>query len=609
LTSICYAIPMQESTVRTAPNKKLQSLDVRGLLEELVLDGYISKSDGKRMLMVSRAKDLSKIHPLIAIADQRPADHRYPGRTIQLENLVEWLAGKAGMTYERIDPLKLDVTALTRVISYAYASARKILPLRATRDTAVIATSDPFSNDWHDELSQMLRKDIVMVLANPRDIVRYTDEFYGLAKSLQKATRRDTPGSTQLIQNLEQLVELGRTGNLDAESHHVVHIVDWLLQFAFEQRASDIHLEPRRDQAFVRFRIDGVLHRVYEVPVNVMNAIVGRIKTLGRMDIAEKRRPLDGRLKTKTPNGQEIELRLSTVPTALGEKMVMRIFDPEVLRRDHEQLGLSEQELAIWQDLVGQPHGIVLVTGPTGSGKTTTLYSTLRQIASPDINVCTVEDPIEMIEPMFNQMQVHASIDLTFAAGIRALLRQDPDVIMVGEIRDLETADMAVQAALTGHLVLSTLHTNDSAAAITRLLEVGIPAYLINATLLGVVAQRLIRTLCPHCKKKQNVDAAAWKNLTRPWKVPLPNETYVQQGCLDCRNTGYLGRVGLYEMLRITPELRALVTADTDVASIREQGIKQGMQPLRISGARKIAGGITTMSEVMRVIPRTSDSE
>ncbi len=595
--------------MRTESPKKLQSLDMRGLLEELVLDGCISKSDGKRILMVSRAKDMSRIHPLVAIVDQRPADIRYPGRTIQLEYLVEWLAAKADMAYERIDPLKLDVTALTKVISYAYASARKILPLRASRDTAVIATSDPFSNEWRDELSLMLRKDIVMVLANPRDIARYTDEFYGLAKSLKQATRRDTPGSAQLIQNLEQLVELGRAGNLDAESHHVVHIVDWLLQYAFEQRASDIHLEPRRDQAFVRFRIDGVLHQVYEVPVNVMNAVVGRIKTLGRMDISEKRRPLDGRLKTKTPNGQEIELRLSTVPTALGEKMVMRIFDPEVLRRDHEQLGLSEQELSIWHDLVSQPHGIVLVTGPTGSGKTTTLYSTLRQLASPNINVCTVEDPIEMIEPKFNQIQVQSSIDLTFAAGIRALLRQDPDVIMVGEIRDLETADMAVQAALTGHLVLSTLHTNDSAAAITRLLEVGVPAYLINATLLGVVAQRLIRTLCPHCKKKQSVDAAAWKDLTRPWKVPLPTETYAQQGCLDCRNTGYLGRIGLYEMLRITPELRALVTSDTDVASIREQGLKQGMQPLRISGARKIAGGITTMNEVMRVVPRANDGD
>ncbi len=579
---------MQETSVVNAADGRLQSLEMRGLLEELVLDGYLSQPDAKRIHMVSRAKDLSKIHPLVAIADQRPADVRHPGKTIQLDQLVEWLAGKVDMPYERIDPLKLDVTALTKVISHAYASARKILPLRVTRDSVVIATANPFSHEWRDELTQLLRKEIIMVLASPLEIARYTQEFYQLAKSLKIATRRDTTGSVQLIQNLEQLVELGRAGNLDAESHHVVHIVDWLLQYAFEQRASDIHLEPRRDKAYVRFRIDGVLHRVYQVPVNVMSAIVGRIKTLGRMDISEKRRPLDGRLKTKTPNGQEIELRLSTVPTALGEKLVMRVFDPEVLRRDHHQLGLSEQELGIWRELVSQPHGIVLVTGPTGSGKTTTLYSTLRQIASPEINVCTVEDPIEI--------------------GIRALLRQDPDVNMVGEIRDLETADMAGQAALTGHLVLSTLHTNDAPSAITRLLEIGIPAYLINATVLGIVAQRLVRTLCPQCKKMHDVDEAAWKDLTRPWKVQLPTGAYTQQGCIECRNTGYMGRIGLYEMLKITPELRHLVNPDADAAAIREQGIKQGMQPLRISGARKITQGITTISEVMRVIPRLGDS-
>ena len=599
---------MQETSLSKEAPRKLQSLSMRELLEELVLDGYLSKNDAKRIHTVSRAKDLSKIHPLVAIIDQRPADLRHPGHTMLLDQLVEWLAAKVGLSYERIDPLNLDVTALTKVISYAYASARKILPLRVTRDSVVIATANPFSHQWRDELTQLLRKEIVMVIASPLEIARYTDEFYQLAKSLKVATRKDSPGSVNLIQNLEQLVELGRTGNLDAESHHIVHIVDWLLQYAFEQRASDIHLEPRRDQAYVRFRIDGVLHRVYQVPVNVMAAIIGRIKTLGRMDISEKRRPLDGRLKTKTPNGQEIELRLSTVPTALGEKLVMRVFDPEVLRRDHHQLGLSEQELSIWRELVGQPHGIVLVTGPTGSGKTTTLYSTLRQLASPDINVCTVEDPIEMVEPAFNQIQVQPGIDLTFAAGIRALLRQDPDVIMVGEIRDLETADMAVQAALTGHLVLSTLHTNDAPSAITRMLEIGIPAYLINATVLGIVAQRLIRTLCPHCKKNGAVDEGAWKELTRPWKVQLPGNAHIQQGCIECRNTGYMGRIGLYEMLRISPELRRLVTPDADAAAIREQGIKQGMQPLRISGARKITEGITTMAEVMRVIPRLSDS-
>jgi general secretion pathway protein E len=564
-----------------APRRELRSLDPKALLTEMVADGLVARADGKRILMVCRVKDLSKTHPLVAIAEQRPADARNPGRTLLLEDLVAWLAHRTGMLYERIDPLKIDVSQVTSAISYGYAKNREILPLRVGKENVVIATSNPFAGAWRSELSQLL--------------------------SLKKATRSgETPG-VDLIQNLEQLVQLGRAGKLDSDDHHVVHIVDWLLQYAFEQRASDIHMEPRRDEGDIRFRIDGVLHRVYHVPPNVLSALISRIKTLGRMDIAEKRRPLDGRLKTKTPEGMEIELRLSTIPTALGEKMVMRIFDPEVLRRDYQQLGLSEQELKIWRSLVDQPHGIVLVTGPTGSGKTTTLYSTLKQLATPEVNVCTVEDPIEMVEPSFNQMQVQHSIDLTFAAGVRALLRQDPDIIMIGEIRDLETAEMAVQAALTGHLVLSTLHTNDAPSAVTRMMEIGVPAYLINATVLGVVAQRLVRTLCPHCKVHQALDQSAWQALVHPWKVPLPNETHVQRGCLECRNTGYRGRIGLYEMLKITPELHRHITPDADIDDIREQGIKQGMQPLKISGARKIAAGITTLSEVMRVIPKETE--
>ena len=585
----------------------IKSLDIRVLLEELVIDGYLTRVDGKRLLLVSRAKDLTRVHPLVAIADQRPADARHPGTTLSLETLTQWLARRTGLPYERIDPLKFKASEVTGVISHAYASRRKILPLRVTHDSVVIATVDPFATEWVNELEQLLRKKIVRVLCNPVDVARYLDEFFSLSRSIKKATRSGDYTGAQIIQNLEQLVELGRAGQLDAEDHHVVHIVDWLLHYAFEQRASDIHLEPGRHEGDIRFRIDGVLHNVYQVPPNVMSAIVSRIKTLGRMDIAEKRRPLDGRMKTRTPDGNEVELRLSTVPTALGEKLVMRIFDPEVLRRDFRQLGFSEQELSVWRSFINEPHGILLVTGPTGSGKTTTLYSTLRSLATDEVNVSTIEDPIEMVEPAFNQIQVHPNIDLTFAAGVRALLRQDPDIIMIGEIRDYETAEMAVQASLTGHLVLSTLHTNDAPSAITRLMEIGIPAYLINATLLGVVAQRLVRTLCPHCKVPETADEAGWKALTHPWKVALPRETFGKRGCLECRNTGFLGRVGLYEMLRMTPDLRKRITPDTDIHAIREQSIKEGLQPLRISGARKVAAGITTMSEVMRVIPKDKD--
>lgn len=589
-------------------NASIQSLDIKGLLETLVADGLVRLEAGKEALMLSRVKDLSKIHPLVAIAEQGLEDARTPGRVLSQEDLFKWLGDRTGLPYERIDPLKIDVTRITSVVSHAYASKRGILPLRLDRDSVVIGTSDPFDNDWVDELGQLLRRRVQRVLVNPLDRRRYTDEFYNLARSLKKATRRGQDDGVRLFQNLEKLVELGRTGKLDAEDRHIVHIVDWLLQYAFEQRASDIHLEPRREEGYVRFRIDGVLHRVYQVPPNVMIAIVGRIKILGGMDIAEKRRPLDGRLKTRTPDGVEVELRLSTVPTALGEKLVIRIFDPEVLSRGYAQLGLSDQELRLWQGFVEQPYGIVLVTGPTGSGKTTTLYSTLRQLATPEVNVSTIEDPIEMIEPNFNQIQVHPAIDLTFAAGVRSLLRQDPDIIMIGEIRDRDTAEMAIQAALTGHLVLSTLHTNDAPSALTRLREIGVPPYLISATVLGIVAQRLVRTLCPHCKKPQALDEARWRSLTRPWSVALPDSTYTAAGCLECRNTGYMGRVGLYEILAMTEEMRGLVNEHMDLAALREQGYKEGMQPLRISGARKIAAGLTNVEEVMRVIPKLPDS-
>lgn len=402
-------------------------------------------------------------------------------------------------------------------------------------------------------------------------------------------------------------MELGKTKQqFDANDQHIVTIVDWLWQYAFEQRASDIHVEPRRDIGIVRFRIDGVLNQVYQVPMSVMNAMTSRIKLLGRMDVIEKRRPQDGRIKTRTPEGQEVELRLSTLPTAFGEKLVMRIFDPDVLVRDFAELGFSKEDRARWQQMTVQPNGIILVTGPTGSGKTVTLYSTLKHLATPEVNVCTIEDPIEMVEPAFNQMQVQQGIDLTFADGVRALMRQDPDIIMVGEIRDLETADMAIQAALTGHLVLSTLHTNDASAAITRLLDLGVPPYLISSTVLGVMAQRLVRTLCPHCKQPfpvRDEEAEQWDALVAPWKIRRPDQLYHQVGCLECRKTGYSGRIGIYEILLMSPELRKLITPSTDIARVRELAYREGMKPLRISGAMKIAAGQTTLDEIIKVAP------
>ena len=367
---------------------------------------------------------------------------------------------------------------------------------------------------------------------------------------------------------------------------------------------SDIHMEPRREFGTVRFRIDGVLHNVYQVPASVMAAMTSRVKLLGRMDVVEKRRPQDGRIKTRTGDGKEIELRLATMPTAFGEKLVMRIFDPDVLLRDFTELGFGGEELAIWNDITTRPNGIVLVTGPTGSGKTTTLYSTLKQLATDEVNVCTVEDPIEMVEPAFNQMQVQGAIDLGFADGIRALMRQDPDIIMVGEIRDLETAQMAIQAALTGHLVLSTLHTNDSPSALTRLLDLGVPGYLLSATLNGIMAQRLVRTLCPACKQvSDEVPQAEWDLLIRPFRAPLPKRIYRPVGCLECRMTGFKGRAGLYELLVMDDALRGQFDETPDLKRLRAFAMRHGLRPLRLAGAMKIAAGITTFEEVLRTAP------
>ncbi|MBK3759319.1 Flp pilus assembly complex ATPase component TadA [Pseudomonas stutzeri] len=579
-------------------------LDLADLLRELVAQGRVAQDSAEQCLTVRRSAVANQQHPLEFLAAQQLDDLRRPGKKLDLETLTVWLAEHAGQPYLRIDPLKIDVAAITPLMSYAFAQRHSILAVAVDASAVTIASSQPFVHGWEANLTHVLKRPIKRVVANPADIQRFTVEFYRLAKSVSGAS-----GSEQKISgvgNFEQLLNLGASDQEpDANDSHIVNIVDWLFQYAFQQRASDIHIEPRREQGTVRFRIDGVLHNVYQFPPQVAMAVVSRLKTLGRMNVAEKRKPQDGRVKTKTPDGGEVELRLSTLPTAFGEKMVMRIFDPEVLLKGFDQLGFSADDLRRWQSMTGQPNGIILVTGPTGSGKTTTLYTTLKQLATPEVNVCTIEDPIEMIEGAFNQMQVQHNIDLTFASGVRALMRQDPDIIMVGEIRDLETAEMAIQAALTGHLVLSTLHTNDAPSAITRLLELGVPHYLLKATLLGVMAQRLVRTLCPHCKAPVQLDADDWSALTRPWNAPLPTTAQRAVGCLECRDTGFRGRAGVYEIMLLNDAIKPLITADTDIVALRRQAFKDGMRSLRLSGAQKIAAGLTTMEEVLRVTPQS----
>jgi general secretion pathway protein E len=575
------------------------------VLDDLVADGVVAVDSARMLRSVVGPSDRAKRHPLQIIADRGWDDGRYPGRKMTLEGLTEWFAEKSGLPLYRIDPLKIDVAAVTSVMSYAYASRFGILALEVHEQGVVIGTAQPWVKEWQRELERLLGRGIQIVILNPDDISRYSLEFYSLSRSVSGAVEDHGNQTLSGVQNLEQMMELSRSGKLDANDQHVVNIVDWLLQYAYEQRASDIHLEPRRKQGNVRFRIDGVMHTVYQIPSTVMAAVTSRIKILGRMDVAEKRKPQDGRLKTRTPDGKEVELRLSTMPTAFGEKLVMRIFDPEVLVKDYSALGFGEKNRQYWQDMIHHPNGIILVTGPTGSGKTTTLYTTLNELARPEVNICTVEDPIELVEPKLNQMQVQHNIGLDFASGIRTLLRQDPDIIMVGEIRDLETAEMAIQAALTGHLVFSTLHTNDAASAITRLLEIGVAPYLLKATLLGVLAQRLVRTLCPHCKAQEPLDADLWQSLVHPWKVKPPESVYKPVGCLECRQTGFRGRLGVYELLPVTDEFRRLIGHDSDLQQLRRRAVKEGMRPMRLDGAHKIAKGETTIDEVLKVAPET----
>jgi general secretion pathway protein E len=579
------------------PDRRLRLEDI---LKLMVADGLVSAADAEK-LRSSRTHRFE--HPLEMIADQKWRSPAATHPVMTLEWLVEWLAGKLGVPYHHIDPLKIDLVAVTSTMSNAYAERYRILPVALANGELTVATGEPFVRAWADELEKILRLRIKLVFSNPQDVKRFLGEFFTLARSIKKASET-TRGEVSLARNFEQLVELGRHGTLDANDQHVVHIVDWLWQYAFEQRASDIHVEPRRDVGIVRFRIDGVLHQVYAIPNPVLIAMTSRIKLLARMEIVEKRRPQDGRIKTVSPSGEEIELRISTMPTAFGEKIVMRIFTPEVLIRDFSELGFTGEDRERWERMIHEPNGIILVTGPTGSGKTTTLYSTMKQLATPEVNVCSVEDPIEMIAPEFNQMQVQPVINVDFANGVRTLMRQDPDIIMVGEIRDRDTADMAVQAALTGHLVLSTLHTNDAPTAVTRLIDLGVPSYLINSTLLGVMAQRLVRTLCPNCKKPADPpDEETWRMLTSPFRAELPAHTHQPVGCLECRMTGYFGRVGLYEIMTLTPGLRRLIHAEAEDGKIREQAYKEGMKPLRVSGAMKIASGLSTADEVVKVAP------
>lgn len=516
------------------------------------------------------------------------------------EDLIfQTLAKDWGVPYIKIDPLKLDLALVTNTVHKTFAMKNLLLPLERKEGSLLVATPDPFNREGLDDLKRVVQMDVKPVVSSKSDIIKYINEFFGFQKSIAAAENQFSGPSVDLG-NLEQYVKLKSMDDLPSTDHHIINAVNHLFSYAFDQRASDIHIEPLREVTHVRMRIDGMLHVVYTLPKKVHNAIISRIKALSRLDMAEKRRPQDGRIKTDK-DGVEVEIRVSTVPMAFGEKVVMRVLHPDTMFQDLPALGFSEEALARYEDFIKMPHGIILVCGPTGSGKSTTLYSTLRALSSTAINITTVEDPIEMVHEGFNQIAVQPSVGITFGNILRNILRQDPDVIMIGETRDYDTAENAAQAAMTGHLVFSTLHTNDAASAISRLLDLGIPSYIIQATLVGVMGQRLVRKICDYCKEPFDIESETLKGLGLETGLKGILELHKGKGCVKCRGTGYRGRLAIFEILKYSEAIRQLTTPAADVALIKKISIEEGMVTLRKDAVQKMLKGMTTYEEVLRV--------
>ncbi len=552
-----------------------------------------------------RALRRAELSPIEVMASFGFPDARREGEAIDEDKAARAVAEVSGIPYRKIDPLKLDAQLITRTLSRPFARRHGVLPLERRNGVLVVAAANPFDRELFENLRGLTGADVEVVLASPSDIHRAIAEVYGFRQQISDAQTQLQGGATD-VGNLEQFVNLAGLEALEASSEPVVAAVEYLLHYAFEQRASDIHVEPRREESIIRMRIDGVLHPVYRVPKGVHGAIANRFKIMARLDIAG-RRPQDGRIRTARGDS-EMELRVSTVPTAFGDKIVIRILDPTVLVRDLSELGFLQDERDVFERWLDRPHGLVVVTGPTGSGKTTTLYSALQALASPDVNVMTIEDPIEMVHEDFNQIAANPKTGTSFAEALRHVLRQDPDVIMVGEVRDAETASQAVQAALTGHLVLTTLHTNDTVGAVARLRDLGVPSFLIGATLTGVVAQRLVRQVCPSCAEDVllTADEVAALGVIHPedWAGQLLARRGA--GCVKCRATGYYGRSGIFEILPMNARLRHLVAEGATPEVLARTARQDGLRPLRDHAIRKVAAGVTSFEEAMRA---TADAE
>ncbi|MBV5340976.1 MAG: Flp pilus assembly complex ATPase component TadA [Deltaproteobacteria bacterium] len=569
-------------------SEQLRDVLARGRAQESRLFAHYQSGASRRSHAGSEL-----VSPAEVLASFNLEIHGSQGNLLSEDVITDALAAAAGLPYFKIDPLKLDLHVVTDYIPRPFALKNLIVAVGESAGVITVAVADPFNEAIVNELASARRLEIRRVLSSKSDILKILREFYGFRASVLAAETEAS--STVDLGNLEQFFKLKGHQEIEGTDKHVVSAVDFLLNYAFDQHASDIHIEPKRETSLIRFRIDGVMHNIHIIPKPLHAPIVSRIKMLSRMDLAEKRRPQDGRIKTNF-NNKDIELRVSTVPVAFGEKVVIRVFDPDILLQDLDSMGFYPRELTLYNSFLRRPNGIILVTGPTGSGKTTTLYSSLRSLSSPEVNIVTVEDPIEMVMEEFNQIGVQQGIGVSFDSILRNILRQDPDIIMIGEIRDRETAENAVQAALTGHLVLSTLHTNDSASTIIRLLDLGVPPFLISATLLGVVAQRLVRKICPHCKKVRTLSQDECNYLQLPEKS---YSVWEGEGCKDCRGTGYKGRSGLFEVMDINDRLKALVSGSVELATIVEAARQEGLVTLREIAINKMLEGVTTYEEVV----------
>lgn len=589
----------------TANAKKIdfnRKLELKEICQYLYQDKLIDELTFKKII---KENTVNRNHPLEIIVQYTIKDRRTMGRVWNIDDITEWLAHKVNMKYIKIDPMDINIESVSGVVPHAYATRLQIIPLYVDDKKIIFATSQPFEQDWVQEIASINKKEVELNFASPQQIKLLLQEIFVVQKAISKMGNQNREHQKLLkdgkLAELDRLLERGKQKNFGDKDSSVVQIVDWLLNYADTERASDIHLEPKKGMGQIRFRVDGKLRVVYKMDPEAILSVVSRLKILGDMKLDEKRKPQDGRIKRFLENGKKVEMRLSCVPSYWGEKMVIRIFDQQVAGVDLDFIGFNPADRKLWEEMIYSSQGLVLVTGPTGSGKTTTLYTSLNLVSTPDVNVCTVEDPVEMTVDTINQVQVNHTVGMGFAEVIRAFLRQDPDIIMVGEIRDLETAETAIQASLTGHLVFSTLHTNGALATIQRLIDLGIPTFLLNSSLKGILAQRLVRKLCPNCKEQVQTPQDKWQTLSGDTFIPAPPTVFRAVGCRDCKQTGYIGRMCVYELVEMKDEIKKVIHQKIEMAELKEK-TRGKFITFRENCITKVINGETSLEEIINVV-------